>query len=156
MGCINNADITSVSFDGIHELQQSEASRLSAYQDVRGVWTIGYGHTGFHTGFVDGVPIHSGMEISEQQQTELFMADLADASNAVNRLVKVPLNQNEFDALASLVFNIGQGNFAKSTVLKELNQGNRQAAAQAMLAWNKSGGKFIQGLANRRRREKNR
>lgn len=154
MACTN---ISKASFDGIAELQKSEASRLRAYQDTKGVWTIGYGHTGN----VDGVAIHRGMVITEQKQMELFLDDLREAERAVNRLVKVPLNQNEFDALTSLVFNVGQGKFAKSNALKALNQGDKQTAMREMLTFNRE--KFIvngqkisrenRGLTLRRQRE---
>ena len=73
-------------------------------------------------------------------------------------MVKVPLNQNEFDALVSLVFNIGAGGFKGSSVLRNLNAGNRRGAADSMLAWNKGtiGGKkvVLKGLANRRAEER--
>lgn len=149
--------VASVSFDGIAELQESEASRLSAYKDTKGIWTIGWGHTGE----VDGIAIHQGMTITEEKQMELFLADLDEAERAVNRLVKIPLNQNEFDALTSLVFNVGQGNFAKSKALKALNKGDKQTAMKEMLMFNKErvkvNGKIItresKGLTNRRKRE---
>ena len=72
----------------------------------------------------------------------------------VNDLVKVPLTQNQFDALVSLTYNIGTGAFEKSTLLKKLNTGDYQGAADQFTVWNKGGGKVLQGLVNRRAKEK--
>lgn len=84
----------------------------------------------------------------------LLRADLGTAEAAVNRLVTVPLTQNQFDALVSLVFNIGEGNFSKSTLLRRLNAGEREAAAGQFGRWNKSKGVELAGLTKRRAAER--
>lgn len=139
-----------ISQQGIDEIKRSEKLELAAYQDLKGVWTIGYGHTGK----VNGKSIGAGMKITEEQAEQLLRSDLDDFERTVNKHVKVPLNQPQYDSLVSLAFNIGGGNFKDSTLLRRLNQGNYQAAADQMLVWNKSAGKYRQGLMNRRERER--
>lgn len=127
-----------------------EAFRWSAYQDIAGVWTIGFGHT--------GPDVFPGLTITLEEARELMKADAQEKIDAINRMVRAPLTQNQGDALTSLVYNIGEGNFAGSTTLRELNRGNFQAAADAIELWNKAtiDGEltFVQGLANRRAAEK--
>lgn len=135
--------------EGLNLIKSFEGLRLDAYQDVAGIWTIGYGH-------IKGVK--EGMTISEAEAEALLREDLADAENAVSRFVKVPISENEFSALVSLVFNIGSGAFAGSTVLRKLNAGDHKGAADAILMWNRStvGGKkvVVQGLVRRREAER--
>ncbi len=134
---------------GLELIKMFEGLRLEAYVDAVGVWTIGYGHT---------KTARRGMVITEEQAEALLREDLQDAENAVNRLVKVPLNENEFSALASLVFNIGSGNFQKSTVLRRLNAEDRVGAADAIEWWNKGRVNGVlttlPGLVRRRAAEK--
>jgi lysozyme len=122
-----------------------EGCRLVAYQDGNGIWTIGYGHTG--PGVVEGL----ACTLAEAQAW--LDQDLATADAAIARLVKMALTQNQWDALVSLVYNIGAGNFAKSTVLRELNQGNAVGASAAIAMWNKVAGQVSRGLATRRAAE---
>ena len=135
---------------GLQFIRREEGERLTAYADIIGVWTIGVGHTGA----VDGKPIAKGMVISADKSRELLSADLLKFESAIARLVKVPLKQYEFDALVSLVFNIGETNFARSTLLKKLNTNDFKGAAEQFLAWKNAGGRPVQGLLNRRKREK--
>lgn len=134
---------------GLDLIKMFEGLRLEAYVDAVGVWTIGYGHT---------KSARRGMAITEQQAEKLLREDLADAEGAVSRLVKVRLNDNEFSALASLVFNIGSGNFQRSTVLRRLNQEDRVGAADAIEWWNKGRVNGVlttlPGLVRRRASEK--
>lgn len=139
-----------VSDSGLALLMHHEASRLTAYQDVKGVWTIGYGHTGT----VDGIPIHRGMQITAEKQAELFARDVNKFADTIRNNVNVPLTQNQFDALTSFAFNVGAGAFKNSTLLKKLNDKDYQGAANEFLRWNKSGGKYYQGLMNRREKER--
>ena len=132
---------------GLQFIRREEGERLTAYADIIGVWTIGVGHTGA----VDGKPVAKGMVISANKSRELLSADLLKFESAITRLVKVPLKQYEFDALVSLVFNIGETNFARSTLLKKLNTNDFEGA---FLAWKNAGGRPVQGLLNRRKREK--
>ena len=135
---------------GLQFIRREEGERLTAYADIIGVWTIGVGHTGT----VDGKPVAKGMVISADKSRELLSADLSKFESAITRLVKAPLKQYEFDALVSLVFNIGETNFARSTLLKKLNTNDFKGAAEQFLAWKNAGGRPVQGLLNRRKREK--
>lgn len=135
---------------GLQFIRREEGERLTAYADIIGVWTIGVGHTGT----VDGKPIAKGVVISADKSRELLSADLLKFESAITRLVKVPLKQYEFDALVSLVFNIGETNFSRSTLLKMLNANDFKGAAEQFLAWKNAGGRPVQGLLNRRKREK--
>ncbi|PAQ09734.1 lysozyme [Mesorhizobium temperatum] len=135
-------------------IARREGNVLTAYLDSVGVWTIGVGHTS-----VAGPPkVSKGLKITAAQSDEILQRDLAGVEASVSAMVKVPLNQSEFDALVSLVFNIGAGGFKGSSVLRNLNAGNRRGAADSMLAWNKGtiGGKkvVLKGLANRRADER--
>lgn len=119
----------------------SEGFRSTAYQDSGGVWTIGYGHT-------KGVT--KGMTCTQAQADQWLADDVKEASDAVNKLVQVPLNQNQFDALVDFVFNLGIGNFQGSTLLKLLNQGDYAGASNEFPKWNHDNGKVVAGLTIRR------
>lgn len=118
---------------GRKAITQREGNKLKAYQDTKGIWTIGVGHT---AAAGSPAPKH-GMVITAAQSDAILARDLADVEAAVNGAVKVPLSQNQFDALVSLAFNIGNGAFRKSTLVKRLNAGDVQGAADAFLMWNK-------------------
>jgi len=105
-----------------------EGEKLKTYTDTVGVLTIGVGHT--------GPDVKPGMTITKEQSQALLMKDLQWAEAAVNK-VAVPLNQNQFDALVSFVFNIGATAFAKSTLLKLLNAGDYGGAAAQFMVWTK-------------------
>jgi len=114
-------------------LQTREGVRLKAYKDSVGVWTIGVGHTS-----AAGAPkVTSTLRITEEECDEIFSRDIVQYENAVNDAVKITITQQEFDALVSLCFNIGQGGFKRSTVVRKLNAGDREGAAKAFLMWNK-------------------
>lgn len=127
-----------------------EGLRLKAYDDGVGVWTIGYGTTIYP----NGVKVKRGDVITEAQAEVYLQHDLKRFEDAVNRSVLVPLNQNQFDALVSLVYNIGIGAFEKSTLLRKLNGGHYIDAANQFDVWRMAGGKVMQGLVNRRAKEK--
>lgn len=111
---------------------QREGCKLKAYKDTKGIWTIFVGHTA-----AAGPPApKAGMTGTMAEAEEVLARDLADVEAVVNK-VKVPLSQNQFDALVSLSFNIGNGAFAKSTLLKRLNKGDYAGAREAILMWNK-------------------
>ena len=123
-----------------------ESLNLKAYKCPAGVWTIGWGHTQW---------VGAGMVITESVAEELLDKDLELAINSVNSLVKVDLMQHQFDALVSLVFNIGHGNFSKSTMLKLLNERDYLGAANEFAKWRMAGGKVMPGLVRRRAAEAN-
>lgn len=114
------------------------------------VWTIGWGHT-------HGVS--KGDKITLAQAEEFLSYDLVWVEEAVNKLVKVPLNQNQFDALGSFVFNLGEANFSSSTLLRLLNAGDYKGAANQFVRWDKQrqkdgSMKALRGLTRRRKEEK--
>lgn len=137
--------------EGIARIKRHELLRTKAYLCPAGVPTIGWGST-------KGVAM--GMEITEVQADARLVADLATAENAIEKNVKVPLSQNQFDALASFVFNVGAKNFQGSTLLKLLNQGKPEAAAAQFERWcharDPKGGGMVRlpGLLKRRLEEK--
>jgi lysozyme len=135
---------------GRKKIQQREGVKLEAYRDSVGVLTIGVGHTS-----MAGPPtVKPGMKITAAEADEILSRDLGQFEVAVNKLVHVPLAPNEFDALVSLAFNIGVGNFGGSTLLRRLNAGDKAGAANAFLSWVKAGGKTLKGLVNRRQDER--
>ncbi|GJL92008.1 glycoside hydrolase family protein [Hyphococcus sp.] len=119
-----------ISESGIALLKRFEGLELEAYQDIAGIWTIGYGHT--------GPDVQPGMKISERDAEELLRRDLKPREQAVASAAKPPLNQNEFDALVSFVYNVGANAYRGSTALKRLNKGDRIGAADALTWWNKA------------------
>ena len=131
--------------DGLTLTEQFEGCRLVAYQDQVGVWTIGDGHTG--SGVV------SGLTITQDQAEDLLTSDVAASAAYVNAAVMVELQQNEFDALVDFVFNLGRGAFAGSTLLKNLNAGQFDAAAAQFDLWDHAGGQVVAGLLRRRQAE---
>lgn len=114
-----------VSEEGISLIKFFEGCKLQAYKCPSGVLTIGYGHT--------GAEVHAGMKITQAEADRLLKNDLIIHCNNVSKLVKVPLSQNQFDALVSLEFNIGYGNFSSSTLLRLLNSKDYKGAARRFL-----------------------
>lgn len=135
---------------GIELIKAWEGLRTTAYQDSVGVWTIGYGHTSM-AGDPKVVP---GMKITPDQATAILANDLQTYESAVQLALKRTATGNQFAAMVSLCFNVGPGNFLKSSVLTRFNAGDMQGAADAFLMWNKAGGKVLQGLVNRREAER--
>lgn len=111
---------------GLEAIKEREGVELRAYQDVRGIWTIGVGHTGGE--------VHGGLVWSEEQVNEALERDLAWAEAEVNQKVTVPMTQNQFDALVSFVFNIGKTGFDHSSALRDFNSGVMKAAND-LLMW---------------------
>lgn len=138
-----------VSKAGLNLIKEFEGVRLEAYKCPANVWTIGIGHTSA-AGAPEVVP---GMKITLQQAYDILNRDLDQYEEAVNKLVKVPLTQNQFDALVSFVYNVGVGSFQKSTLLKKLNAGDYSAVPGELMKWTKAGGKELPGLVRRRRAE---
>ena len=129
---------------GIELIKSFEGLRLAAYLDSVDVPTIGYGHT-------KGVKM--GDTCTEAEAEAFLVADLADAEGCVNRLVSVPLTQNEYDALVSFTYNLGCGTLKKSTLLRLLNESNYDAAALEIRKFNRAGGVPLAGLTRRRAAE---
>lgn len=131
---------------GLELIKASEGLRLSPYLDTGNVWTCGYGH-------IRGVTEHTHCtpEIAEAW----LEADLQHAEESVSDLVKVKLTDNQFAALVSFVFNVGRGAFAKSTLLRKLNEGGYSLVPACLKSWIFDNGKVIDGLRNRRNTEAN-
>jgi GH24 family phage-related lysozyme (muramidase) len=138
-----------VSQRGINLIKKFEGVRLKAYKPVptEPGWTIGYGH--------HGLDVHKGMVITESHAERFLRRDLAAFEQGVERLVTTHINQNRFDALVSLAFNIGLGNFANSTVLREVNRRHFVRAAAAFRLWSRGGAppRVLPGLVRRRAAE---
>lgn len=135
-----------ISQKGIDLIKQFEGCRLTVYRCPAGVLTIGYGHT--------GADVKEGQTITQEQAEKFLRSDLVVHCNNVSGLVKVPLNQNQFDALVSFEYNIGYGNFKSSTLLRLLNQGDYKGAAEQFKRWRYANGKVLSGLITRRQKEK--
>lgn len=139
-----------VSPSGIDLICNFEGKRLMAYDDGVGVWTIGFGTTIYP----NGIKVKKG-DVCTEAQAKAYMAhDLKKFELAVSNVVTVPLSQNQFDALVSLAYNIGTNAFKNSTLVKNLNAGDIRGAANQFDVWVKAGGKRMQGLVNRRAKEK--
>lgn len=114
-------------------IEQREGLRLQAYQDITGVWTIGYGHTS-----AAGPPkVTPRMKISRAQADAVLAKDLGKYEGYVSRYLKRTPTQNQFDAMVSLCYNIGPNGFWGSSVLKQFNLGHIQTAADDFLLWDK-------------------
>lgn len=135
---------------GVALIKRFEGLELQAYQDIAGIWTIGYGHT--------GPDVKPGQKISAREAEDLLRRDLTPREEAVSRLVSVDINQNEFDALVSFIYNVGIEAFRKSTSRRRLNGGDRVGAAEALTWFNKAtvGGvlRAVTGLTRRRAAER--
>lgn len=128
-------------------IQQFEGCKLVAYLCPAGVWTIGWGTT--------GIGVSKGAVWTQAEADERYKKDMAVFKNGVKKLVTVPINNNQLEALTSFAYNLGLGALKGSTLLKYLNDGNYQAAANQFLRWDKAGGKVMAGLARRRTAERN-
>ncbi|WP_090138273.1 lysozyme [Kosakonia oryziphila] len=134
---------------GIRLIKQFEGCRLTAYQDSVGVWTLGYGWT--HP--VDGKPVKRGMTIDQVTADRLLKTGLVGYENDVLKVVRVKLTQGQFDALVSFAYNVGSRALSTSTLLKKLNAGDYDGAANEFLRWNKADGQVLAGLSRRREAE---
>ncbi|HEJ7888716.1 TPA: lysozyme [Serratia liquefaciens] len=139
-----------VSNSGISLIKQFEGCRLSAYQDSVGVWTIGYGWTQP----VDGRKIGPGMVIDQATAERLLKCGVVQYEQGVNQLVKVIITQGQFDALVSFAYNLGLRSLSTSTLLRKLNAGDKQGAADEFGKWVNAGGVRLNGLVKRREAER--
>ena len=143
-------DQMAVSPFGVDLICSFEGKRLTAYDDGVGVWTIGFGTTVYP----NGIKVMKGDTCTEAQAKTYMAHDLKKFEATVNKAVTVQLNQNQFDALVSLAYNIGTNAFSKSTLVKKLNANDIRGAADQFDVWVNAGGKRMQGLVNRRTVEK--
>ena len=144
-----------LSENGFTIIKNFEGLRLSAYRDAAGVWTIGYGSTRYH----DGKQVKPGDTLTGEIQADALLRNtLSQYEDAVSQSVKVPLTQNQFDALVSFVYNEGAGALEGSTLLVKLNEKNYMEAASHFLAWDKitdpaTGKKVVYETLVQRRKE---
>ena len=129
---------------GIEFIKRHEGFRARAYQCPAGVWTIGYGHTR---------GVNNGDVITKEQGERFLIQDLQTAEREVNSHGLI-INQNQFDALVSFVFNVGVGNFSRSTLLRKLKVNtNDSTISYEFSRWKNGGGKVLPGLVKRRKEE---
>lgn len=126
-------------------VKRFEGLRLDAYLCPAGIWTIGYGHTG---------GVQGGERITEERAEELLMEDLKSVQRRLAPAVEVPVTAGQAAALMSLAFNVGVGAVTGSKLLRRLNQGLPEAAADEFLDWTRAGGQELPGLVRRRRAER--
>ena len=133
-------------------IAQFEGLRLKSYKDEGGIWTIGYGST---KDPFTGAKVVEGMAISQEMALAWLKQDVKSRMDAIKKLIKVPVNNNQLAALTSLAYNIGLGAFQGSTLLKLLNnKAPIKQVADQFLRWNRVSGKVSQGLSNRRKLER--
>ena len=137
--------VLSISVAGLALIQQFEGTRTEAYADAVGIPTI-------CTGSTRGVYLGQTATLAECE--ERLSEDVSYAGEAIRRGVRVKLTQDQYDALVSLVFNIGPGAFSRSTLLKRLNDGQCRVAADEFLRWRYASGKPLRGLLKRRQTER--
>lgn len=138
-----------ISDDGLKFIALQESFRSEAYKPTANdVWTIGFGST-----VINGKLVQQGDTISYDDALKAKKQSILDIQGQLERLVKVPLTQNQIDALTSLIYNIGITNFKNSTLLKRLNAGDYNLAAKEFIRWNKQNLEVLDGLTTRRVKE---
>ena len=140
-----------ISEKGLAMIEKFEGCLLKASNKLDGVWTIGYGQTGRYY----GKRVRRGMTTTKAE-AHAWLRDhsIKTYEDAVTQAVKVPLNQNQFDALVSFTYNVGVGALKQSTTLRRLNAGDYTGAADALTMWTKCNGKVLAGLVRRRKEER--
>jgi lysozyme len=134
-----------ISDEGLELIKHFEGCELEAYKCPAGVWTIGYGHT---------KDVQEGDKWSQDKADFMLQRELEEEyENYVNNFVHVDLNQHQFDALCSWVYNLGSTNLKKSTLLKVLNNGSYNEVPNQIKRWNKANGEVLAGLTRRREAE---
>lgn len=140
-------DISDAGFDLIKDF---EGFRADAYLDTGGVWTIGYGTIKYP----DGTRVRKGDKVTMAQALEYLKHDAGWVDACLDSKIKVKVSQKQFDALASFVYNVGESQFSSSTLLRKINENDLRGAANEFDRWVYDNGKKIQGLVNRRAKEK--
>lgn len=130
--------------EGIELIKYFEGCSLVPYKDIAGYWTIGIGHL---------MKEYQDISLTEQESEDILAHDLLKSENSIRRLVKVPLNQNQFDALVSFTFNLGSGALQRSQLRAKINREEYIDAAPEFLKWCRAGGRISRGLIKRRKAE---
>ena len=140
-----------LSTNGFKLLGELEGIVLKPYRDSVGIPTIGIGSTYYE----DGTKVRmTDKPITTERAIQLAKNVVKTFELKVNQVILLPMTQNQFDAMVLLCYNIGKSGFARSSVVKNFNAGNLQKAADSFLLWNKAGGRVVQGLVNRRNKER--
>lgn len=139
-----------ISENGYALIRDSEGFRDKAYRDTGGVWTLGFGTIKYP----DGRSVKQGDTCTREQAEQWLKSDCRWVDACLDKYVKATISQNQFDALASFVYNIGESQFRSSTLLAKLNAGDYKVAAANFDRWIYDNGKIITGLVNRRAQEK--
>lgn len=134
---------------GIALIKQYEGLRLTTYKDAVGIPTIGYGHV------ENPNPPGGTRTITAEAAEQILREDLQRFEHDVNNMLTVEVTQNQFDALVSFAFNLGPANLKSSTLLRKVNSGDFNGAAEEFPKWNHAGGQVLAGLTARRNAEKN-
>lgn len=132
--------------DGVKFIQKYEGYVPVMYQDAVGYWTIGYGHLMSAQDIID----YKGVTLTAKAGDALFRKDLSKFERGVNLYVNVPLLQTQFDAVVSFSFNVGMGNFQRSTLRRKLNLELHNEVPPEFLRWDKAAGRVLLGLTRRR------
>ena len=133
-----------ISEDGLELIKKFEGCETSAYQDSVGVWTIGFGHT---------KDVEEGQTCSIEDAESMLADEMDEYEGYINNMVKVDLQQHEFDSLVAWVYNLGPTNLGESTMLKVLNGGQFDRVPDEMNRWTRAGGEILEGLVRRRQAE---
>ena len=141
--CIKK-QVMKTSGEGVALIRKFEGCEVQAYQCSASVWTLGYGHTR---------DVSEGDTCTKDEAEQILISDLQEFEGYVNDLVKIPLDQNQFDALVAWTFNLGPTNLKSSTLLVRLNDNNLDDVPHQLRRWNKAGGKVLDGLVRRREAE---
>lgn len=143
--------MTEIIQEAVDLVKHFEGKYLEAYHDPVGIVTIGYGYTN-RAGYGDGVKM--GDVWTEEKAERMLVEGLSRFADRIRPHFKRQPTPNQFGAFVSLAYNIGPGAFAKSTALRKFNAGDINGAANAILMWNKAGGKVLRGLVRRREAER--
>ena len=133
-----------ISENGLELIKKFEGCETTAYQDSVGVWTIGFGHT---------KGVEEGQTCSIEDAESMLADEMDEYEGYINNMVKVELQQHEFDALVAWVYNLGPTNLGESTMLKVLNGGQFDRVPDEMNRWTRAGGEILEGLVRRRQAE---
>jgi lysozyme len=133
-----------ISKEGLALIKRFEGCELKAYRCPANVLTIGYGVT---------KNVTEDMEITQQEADDMLDEELIEYTGYINDMVKVPLDQSQFDALSAWIYNLGPTNFKDSTLLKVLNEEKYAEVPQQIKRWNKANGQVLDGLVRRREAE---
>ena len=138
------------SINAIELIKRFEGCRYNPYRDSVGLWTIGYGHL-----IGDGKSLPSGYNrvFTQKEIDDFLVNDLVHVESGISVLIRVPITQNQFDALCSFCYNLGVGTLQKSTLLKDINSSLWDAAANDILKFHFADGVSLPGLIKRRQAE---